>query len=156
GGSTAAENEAETENENEVENENEAGGGQKGRGNTGGGGTGGGGGNGGATASETRLRARGSGSVAGGVVPELNGDFRIQGARTRLKGELEDLSAAAFGAGDPVAFCLQNGTTNSVLAVSTIVSEPNEGLVAEFGLDSNHGDVPPVVVSGNILTAVPG
>jgi hypothetical protein len=153
GTSTAAGNEVENENEAENEVENEPGGGGGG-GNTGGGNTSGK--NGGGGGAETRLRAKGSGPVAGGVVPELNGDFRIQGARTRLKGELENLSAASFAVSQPIGFCLQQGTINTVLAISNVVSEPTEGLVAEFGLDSQNGDTPPTVVTGSVLTAVPG
>jgi hypothetical protein len=105
---------------------------------------------------EVRLRAKAEAVINGHQV-ELNGDFRNEAGRQRLKGDLED---AGLAAGTSISFCLVTSSGTVPLAVGVIgrneedeLEEPDE---AEFELDSEKGQTVPAVAVGDKLEARQG
>ena len=108
-------------------------------------------------AGRTEIRARGVGAAIGGIIPELNGKFRNETAKGRMKlqGELENINLAL---GTHVTFCLLVGGAGSpvFLATEPIIVEATEN-IAEFGLDSRDAPLPvSTVVANDVLQAWQG
>ena len=87
----------------------------------------------------------------------LNGDFRIDGTRTRLKGSFED---GNLPVGTSISFCLVSGT-ESTTGVGVGKLAPNDNPAepapeAEFSLDSQKGQTVPTVTTGDKLEAHQG
>jgi hypothetical protein len=100
---------------------------------------------------QIRLRARGR-EVVNHVVAELNGDFRVDGSRQTLRAQLENI---ALPVGTPISFCLVSGTVATPTATGKVKLE-GQLKVAEFALDTSHGDVVPSVASGDKIEARKG
>lgn len=86
----------------------------------------------------------------------LNGDFRVQSGRTRLKGSFED---GALAVGTQISFCLVTASGSTAVGVGTLRANDNPAEIApeaEFSLDSQKGQSVPTVVAGNTLEAHQG
>jgi hypothetical protein len=100
---------------------------------------------------QIRLRATGR-EVVNDVIAELNGEFRSDGSRRRLQVQLENI---ALPLATPISFCLVLGTVTTPTATGKVKLK-GQLKVAEFVLDTNHGDVVPNVASGDKLEARKG
>jgi len=101
-----------------------------------------------ASAQQTRLSVR-KNKVINGIEAQLRGDYREDGAPTRLNADLEDINVPV---GTKIAFCvLQNG-------VKTLIGVGKVALVggipkATVDLNVNDGDTVPNVFASDVLQA---
>jgi hypothetical protein len=96
-----------------------------------------------------RLNARQNKQI-NGFEAELRGDYREKnGSPDRLNSELEKINLPT---GVPVAFCLVQGGTSSLLGVDSVARVGGVPR-AEFELEGHDGDTVPKVSVGDILEA---
>lgn len=96
---------------------------------------------------EVRMRATLTGPAIGGVKPEGNADFRSdsQRGRTRLNVEVEHVNMPA---GTVLTVAVHQGTVTTTIGTIKL-SALGEG---ELELNSQDGDVVPVVITGTMVT----
>jgi hypothetical protein len=100
---------------------------------------------------EVRLSARGQ-AVINGIEAELRGSFERRPDRTRLDGQLENISLPV---GSAISFCLMQGVNTIPLAVG-IIQLQDQRREAEFHIRTDEGQNPPSVQVGDVLQARDG
>jgi hypothetical protein len=100
------------------------------------------------SAAPTRLRVR-KNALINGIEAQLRGDFTANPTPIRLNSDLENINIPV---GTPVAFCLVQGTTRTLLGVAPVATVGGI-LDATFELNVKDGDTVPAVNVGDKLQA---
>jgi uncharacterized phage protein gp47/JayE len=99
---------------------------------------------------QVRLRTTLAGTAIGNQKPGGNADFRDDGqGRTRLAVEVENVNLPA---GTVLTVAIVHAGVSTTVGTITL----GAGFESELELDSQHGDVVPAVVSGDMVTVSNG
>lgn len=100
------------------------------------------------SAAPTQLRVRKNAQI-NGIEAQLRGDFRANPNPIRLNSDLENINLPV---GTPVAFCLVQGTTRTLIGVAPVATVGGI-LDATVELSARDGDTVPAVNAGDRLQA---